>query len=84
MKLRQRLRFRLAQALTPRPPEHDRPFAALLRIESDPAHRALSFPELDAMIRDREADRQVVQVAIEAATEQLRSQVSPDHGEGAT
>ncbi|MFJ1592040.1 hypothetical protein ACIOD0_17575 [Kitasatospora albolonga] len=49
MEILLRLRFpRLMWALTPRPPERGRPFAELVRIESDSAHRALFYAELGA------------------------------------
>ncbi|WP_411083099.1 hypothetical protein [Streptomyces sp. cmx-18-6] len=84
--IRLRLRFpRLTQALTPRAAaEHGPPCAELRRIESDPAYRALFFAELDAAITDRDAEREAMVHAVEAAAARLRSLVvPPDSGERA-
>ncbi|MFJ4963582.1 hypothetical protein ACIP6P_14225 [Streptomyces sp. NPDC088729] len=79
-----RLRFpRPVRARTPRPPDaHDPAFAELRRIESDHVHRALFLAELDAAITDRDAEREAVLNAIEAAAALLRSMVLPGGGGG--
>ncbi|MFJ8847587.1 hypothetical protein ACIRFF_32335 [Streptomyces cyaneofuscatus] len=79
----QRLRVRAARLtwpLTRRRAKSDAPFAELQRIESDPAYRALFVAELDAAITDRDAEREAVLHAIEAAAQRLRRMVSPDSG----
>ncbi|MEW2068906.1 hypothetical protein [Streptomyces sp. NPDC007346] len=50
----------------------DGSFAELRRVESDPAYRALFLAELDAAITDRDAEREAVVNAIEAAAARLR------------
>ncbi|WP_433403092.1 hypothetical protein [Streptomyces sp. CA-146814] len=79
--IRLRLRLpRLMWALTRHPADRESPFAELVRIESDPAYRALFCAELDAAIADRDATRTAVVAEIEAAAEQLRGLVRPgDH-----
>ncbi|MBT2426900.1 hypothetical protein J7F02_14760 [Streptomyces sp. ISL-112] len=64
-------------ALTRRPPEPEAPFAELQRIESDPAYRGLFLVQLDAAITDRDAEREAVLHAIEAAADRLRRLVGP-------
>lgn len=76
----QRLRVRAARltwALTRHRPEPEAPFAELQRIESDPAYRAMFVARLDAAITDRDAEREAVLHAIEAAGERLRRLVGP-------
>ncbi|MFG3404742.1 hypothetical protein [Streptomyces sp. NPDC048142] len=82
--VRLRLRLpRLTWALTRRPARPAPPFAELVRIESDPAYRALFFAELDAAIADRFAARGAVVDEIEAAADRLRALVRPDADERA-
>lgn len=83
--IRLRLRLpRLMYALTRRPTERESPYAELVRIEADPAYRALFFAGLDAALEDRLATRTAVVAEIEAATEQLRDLVQrSDHGRAA-
>ncbi|MDI7786651.1 MULTISPECIES: hypothetical protein [Streptomyces] len=82
--LRTRLRDRLARiarALT-RAHRPCSPFEELVRIESDPAYRALFFAQLDAALDERHAAEQAAVVEeIEAAAERLRALIrSPgDH-----
>ncbi|RST19803.1 hypothetical protein EF908_31190 [Streptomyces sp. WAC04770] len=79
-RLRDRL-ARLARALT-RAHRPCSPFEELVRIESDPAYRALFFAQLDAALDERHAAAQTAVVEeIEAAAERLRALVhSPgDH-----
>ncbi|SCK63166.1 hypothetical protein YUWDRAFT_06828 [Streptomyces sp. AmelKG-D3] len=79
--VRLRLRFpRLMWALTPSRFESDEPFAELVRIESDPAYRALFFAELDAALIDRDVERNAMVDAVEAAAGRLRAVVGPAHG----
>ncbi|MGA6168890.1 hypothetical protein ACPEIF_01355 [Streptomyces sp. NPDC012600] len=85
-----RLRFpRLMWAFTRRPAEPPTPFAELQRIETDPAYRAQFLARLNAAITDRDAEREAVVHAIEAAAEHLRhlvtdpNSVSGDHGRAA-
>ncbi|WP_411079991.1 hypothetical protein [Streptomyces sp. cmx-18-6] len=74
---------RLMQALTPRAAaERDVPCAELQRIESDPAYRALFFAELGAAITDRDAEREAMVHAVEAAAARLRSLVVPPDSGG--
>ncbi|MEU0380065.1 hypothetical protein ABZ093_22545 [Streptomyces cyaneofuscatus] len=76
----QRLRVRaarLTRTLTRRRAEPEAPFAELQRIESDPAYRALFRAQLNAAITDRDAEREAVLHAIEAAGERLRRLVGP-------
>ncbi|PVC88588.1 hypothetical protein DBP19_23390 [Streptomyces sp. CS090A] len=83
MRLRLRLP-RLTYALTRRPAERESPFAELVRIEADPAYRALFFAGLDAALEDRLATRTAVVAEIETAAEQLRDLVQrSDHGRAA-
>ncbi|MYR95558.1 hypothetical protein GTW60_18465 [Streptomyces sp. SID4937] len=71
-------------AFTRRPATPAAPFAELVRIEADPAYRALFFAELDAALEDRLATRTAVVAEIEAAAEQLRNLVQrSDHGRAA-
>ncbi|MDX3377333.1 hypothetical protein PV390_23325 [Streptomyces sp. ME02-6991-2A] len=80
----QRLRVRAARltwALTRRRPGPEASFAELRRIESDAAYRALFVARLDAAITDRDAEREAVLHAIEAAGERLRCLVGRDDGE---
>lgn len=82
--VRLRLRFpRLMWALTPRRPERDEPFAELVRIESDPAFRALFVAELNAALIARDAERQAVVDALKEGADRLRALVGPAHGERA-
>ncbi|MFE7366396.1 hypothetical protein [Streptomyces anulatus] len=83
--IRLRLRLpRLMYTLTRRPTERESPYAELVRIEADPAYRALFFAGLDAALEDRLATRTAVVAEIEAATEQLRDLVQrSDHGRAA-
>ncbi|MFI5725921.1 hypothetical protein [Streptomyces cyaneofuscatus] len=83
--IRLRLRLpRLMWALTRRPAERESPFAELVRIEADPAYRALFFAGLDASLEDRLATRTAVVEEIETAAEQLRDLVQrSDHGRAA-
>ncbi|MFD4276514.1 hypothetical protein R2B67_10505 [Streptomyces cyaneofuscatus] len=83
--IRLRLRLpRLRWALTRRPADRESPFAELVRIEADPAYRALFFAGLDAALEDRLATRTAVVAEIEAAAEQLRDLVQrSDHGRAA-
>ncbi|MEU3268853.1 hypothetical protein [Streptomyces bacillaris] len=79
-RLRERL-TRLARALT-RPGRPVPLLDELVRIESDPAYRALFLAQLDAALDERHAAAQTAAVAeIEAAAERLRALVrSPgDH-----
>ncbi|CAM5378796.1 hypothetical protein ACTFBT_27090 [Streptomyces microflavus] len=83
--IRLRLRLpRLMWALTRHPADRESPFAELVRIESDPAYRALFFAELDAALQDRLATRTAVVAEIEAVAEQLRSLVQRSDHERAT
>ncbi|MGW9300305.1 hypothetical protein ACWHA3_05670 [Streptomyces cyaneofuscatus] len=79
--IRLRLRLpRLMWVLTRRPADRESPFAELVRIEADPAYRALFFAGLDAALEDRLATRTAVVAEIEAAAEQLRDLVQrSDH-----
>ncbi|MEW1756590.1 hypothetical protein AB0393_08820 [Streptomyces cyaneofuscatus] len=80
-----RLRLpRLMYALTRRPATPTAPFAELVRLESDPAYRALFCAELDAALHDRLATRTAVVAEIEAAAEQLKALIGcGDHGPAA-
>ncbi|MFD5900502.1 hypothetical protein ACFWHG_03260 [Streptomyces microflavus] len=79
--IRLRLRLpRLMWALTRHPADHESPFAELLRIESDPAYRALFFAGLDAALEDRLATRTAVVEEIEKAAARLKALIRPgDH-----
>ncbi|WP_329221490.1 hypothetical protein [Streptomyces microflavus] len=78
--IRARLRLpRLMWALTRRPGCPTSPFAELVRIESDPAYRALFCAELDAALEDRLATRTAVVDEIEAAAERLKALIR--HGD---
>ncbi|KAB2594251.1 hypothetical protein [Streptomyces arboris] len=83
--IRPRLRLpRLTYALTRRPATPAAPFAELVRIESDPAYRALFCAELDAALHDRLATRTAVVEEIEAAAERLKALIRHgDHGRAA-
>ncbi|MFD6799845.1 hypothetical protein [Streptomyces cyaneofuscatus] len=83
--IRLRLRLpRLMWVLTRRPADRESPFAELVRIEADPAYRALFFAGLDAALEDRLATRTAVVAEIEAAAELLRDLVQrSDHGRAA-
>ncbi|MER7040821.1 hypothetical protein [Streptomyces microflavus] len=83
--IRARLRLpRLMWALTRRPGCPTSPFAELVRIESDPAYRALFCAELDAALEDRLATRTAVVDEIEAAAERLKALIRHgDHGRAA-
>nr|WP_018510068.1 hypothetical protein [Streptomyces sp. SID5594] len=71
-------------ALTRRPAERESTYAELVRIEADPAYRALFFAGLDAALEDRLATRTTVVAEIEAAAEQLRDLVQrSDQGRAA-
>ncbi|WP_254870588.1 hypothetical protein [Streptomyces sp. KAI-26] len=82
--LRTRLRdhlARIARALT-RTHRPVSPLDELVRIETDPAYRALFFAQLDAALDDRHAAEQTTAVEeIKAAAERLRALIrSPgDH-----
>ncbi|MEV5579757.1 hypothetical protein AB0L39_14505 [Streptomyces parvus] len=65
--------------MIPQRPSH--PLAELVRIESDPAYRALFCAELDAAIRDRFANRAAVLAQVQAAADRLRELV-PHGGPG--
>nr|WP_203611735.1 hypothetical protein [Streptomyces cyaneofuscatus] len=80
-----RLRLpRLTYALTRHPADRESPFAELVRIESDPAYRALFFAELDAALHDQIATRTAVVEEIEAAAERLKALIlHGDHGRAA-
>ncbi len=60
----------------PYPPPH--PLAELVRIESDPAYRALFCAELDAAIQDRFANRAAVIAEVQAAADRLRRLILHD------
>ncbi|MGW3832860.1 hypothetical protein [Streptomyces microflavus] len=78
--IRARLRLpRLMWALTRRAAQPDSPLAELVRIESDPAYRALFCAELDAALEERLATRIAVVKEVEAAAERLRALIR--HGE---
>ncbi|XMN09150.1 hypothetical protein ACK8N7_25490 [Streptomyces griseobrunneus] len=83
--IRARLRLpRLMWALTRRPARPAAPFAELVRIESDPAYRALFFAELDVALEERLATRTAVVDEIEAAAERLKALIRHgDHGRAA-
>ncbi|MFJ1593170.1 hypothetical protein ACIOD0_23445 [Kitasatospora albolonga] len=80
-----RLRFpRLMWAFTRRPAAPSAaPFAELQRIESDPAYRALVLARLDTAIAPRDAEREAMVHAIEAAAERLRTPIRTDSDERA-
>ncbi|MFE3429713.1 hypothetical protein [Streptomyces sp. NPDC059171] len=61
------------------PQQPSQPLAELVRIESDPAYRALFCAELDATIRDRFANRAAVVAEVQAAADRLRALIL--HGE---
>ncbi|MFC8696737.1 hypothetical protein ACIQEY_15545 [Streptomyces parvus] len=61
------------------PQPHPHPLAELVRIESDPAYRALFCAELDAAIQDRFANRAAVVAEVRAAADRLRALIL--HGE---
>ncbi|WP_411078951.1 hypothetical protein [Streptomyces sp. cmx-18-6] len=78
LEIRLRLCFpRLMWVLVRRPAARDQPFAELGRIESDPAYRALFFARLDAAITDRDAERQAMVHAVEAAAARLQTLIGP-------
>ncbi|MFD3414353.1 hypothetical protein [Streptomyces cyaneofuscatus] len=82
----QRSRVRVARltwARTRHRSAPEAPFAELRRIESDPAYRALFLAQLDEAITDRDAEREAVLHAIEAAADRLRRLVGPGDGERA-
>ncbi|MEU3066881.1 hypothetical protein ABZ712_08160 [Streptomyces sp. NPDC006906] len=62
----------------PRPDPDPYPLAELVRIESDPAYRALFCAELDAAIQDRFANRAAVLAEARAAAARLRALVLHD------
>lgn len=77
-----RLRLpRLTWALTRRSHHPARPFDELVRIESDPAYRALFFAELDAALGERLAAHTAALEEIEAAADRPRDLLidSGDH-----
>ncbi|MFF0057417.1 hypothetical protein ACFYRI_23850 [Streptomyces microflavus] len=82
-----RLRLpRLMSALTRRAAQPDSPLAELVRIESDPAYRALFCAELDAALEERLATRIAVVKEVEAAAERLKALIrhgEHDHGRAA-
>ncbi|ALU93715.1 MULTISPECIES: hypothetical protein [Streptomyces] len=59
--------------MNPQPYPHPHPLAELVRIESDPAYRALFCAELDAAIQDRFANRAAVVAEVQAAADRLRA-----------
>ncbi|WP_073216948.1 hypothetical protein [Streptomyces sp. NBRC 110465] len=61
------------------PQQASQPLAELVRIESDPAYRALFCAELDAAIRVRFANRAAVVAEVQAAADRLRALIL--HGE---
>ncbi|MEU3322088.1 MULTISPECIES: hypothetical protein [unclassified Streptomyces] len=61
------------------PQQASQPLAELVRIESDPAYRALFCAELDAAILDRFANRAAVVAEVQAAADRLRALIL--HGE---
>ncbi len=65
--------------MNPQPYPHAHPLAELVRIESDPAYRALFCAELDAAIQDRFANRAAVVAEFQAAADRLRTLIL--HGE---
>ncbi|MBK3559884.1 hypothetical protein JHN55_25840 [Streptomyces sp. MBT56] len=65
--------------MNPHPHSHPHPLDELVRIESDPAYRALFCTELDAAIQDRFANRAAVVAQVQAAAYQLRALIL--HGE---
>ncbi|MGW4837437.1 hypothetical protein [Streptomyces globisporus] len=65
--------------MNPHPYPHQHPLSELVRIESDPAYRALFCAELDAAIQDRFANRAAVVAEVQAAAHRLRALVL--HGE---
>ncbi|MBM7057757.1 MULTISPECIES: hypothetical protein [Streptomyces] len=65
--------------MNPHPHSHPHPLDELVRIESDPAYRALFCAELDAAIVDRFANRAAVVAEVQAAADRLRDLVR--HGE---
>ncbi|MFE2976656.1 hypothetical protein [Streptomyces sp. NPDC059258] len=60
------------------PHPHPHPLAELVRIESDPAYRALFCAELDAAIVDLFANRAAVVAEVRAAADLLRALVLHD------
>lgn len=85
--IRARLRLpRLMWVLTRRPARPTSPFAEFVRIESDPAYRALFCAELDAALEERLATRTAVVDEVEAAAERLKALIrhgERDHGRAA-
>ncbi|MFE3716721.1 hypothetical protein [Streptomyces cyaneofuscatus] len=79
--IRLRLRLpRLMWALTRHPADRESPFAELVRIEADPAYRALFFAGLDAALEDRLTTRTAVVEEIETAAARLKALIRPgDH-----
>ncbi|MGW6719334.1 hypothetical protein [Streptomyces sp. NPDC054995] len=65
--------------MNPHPHSHPHPLDELVRIESDPAYRALFCAELDAAIVDRFANRAAVVAEVQAAADRLRDLIR--HGE---
>ncbi|MEU8100345.1 hypothetical protein ACF1BR_17755 [Streptomyces rubiginosohelvolus] len=65
--------------MNPHPHPQPHPLAELVRIESDPAYRALFCAELDAAIQDRFANRAAVVAEVQAAADRLRALIL--HGE---
>ncbi|MFK0186547.1 hypothetical protein ACIQV1_20300 [Streptomyces rubiginosohelvolus] len=57
----------------PQPQPRPHPLAELVRIEADPAYRALFCAELDAAIQDRFANRAAVVAEVQAAADRLRA-----------
>ncbi|NEB40740.1 hypothetical protein G3I54_28150 [Streptomyces sp. SID14515] len=67
------------RVLARRPTRPVAPFVELVRIESDPAYRALFFAELEAAIESRYATRMAVVEEVEVAAERLRRLIrTPD------
>ncbi|XQE82125.1 hypothetical protein ACN24L_28550 [Streptomyces microflavus] len=68
---------RLMWALTRRPATP--PFTELVRIETDPAYRALFCAELEAALEDRLATRTAAVEEIESAAERLKALIRHGH-----
>ncbi|MFJ6511780.1 hypothetical protein ACIQMO_03675 [Streptomyces sp. NPDC091406] len=64
--------------MNPHPHPQPHPLDELIRIESDPAYRALFCAELDAAIQDRFANRAAVVAEVQAAADRLRALVLHD------
>ncbi|MET9925749.1 MULTISPECIES: hypothetical protein [unclassified Streptomyces] len=73
------LRLRLPR----RPARPAEPLAELVRIEADPAYRALFYAELHVALEDRFATETAVVEEIEAASERLKALIRHDDHERA-